>query len=276
MSAMGEEHTAAAPGPVADGTGPGRPVHGHGPGHGQSPAAGYGTGPGGTGHGSGPGHGLGGQGGEEARPVSDAEYWDSRYRERHHIWSGRPNAALLRHTEGLVPGRALDLGCGEGADAIWLAGQGWHVVASDISQVALGRAREHARESGVADLVEFQRHDFAESFPSGAYDLVSAHFLHAPHDMPRDRILRDAAAAVAPGGILLIVGHAGVPPWAPASIRENPPELPTPREVYDGLALPADAWEVLVAEEYDEPVTDPEGRPAVRRDNTLKVRRRPA
>ncbi|MQA95954.1 MAG: methyltransferase domain-containing protein [Streptosporangiales bacterium] len=106
----------------------------------------------------------------------------------------------------LTPGTALDLGCGEGADAIWLAEQGWTVTATDVSKVALDRAAAHARERGVT--VDWRRHDLAESFPEGTYDLVCAFFLHSPVDMPRDGILRSAAAAVAPGGVLLIVGHA--------------------------------------------------------------------
>ncbi|WP_322942143.1 class I SAM-dependent methyltransferase [Actinacidiphila yeochonensis] len=173
-------------------------------------------------------HGADGGGTGTEAPVSDAEYWDGRYRERHHIWSGRPNAALLREAEGLAPGRALDLGCGEGADAIWLARQGWKVVASDISAVALERAREHAAESEVADQVDFQRHDFAESFPAGAYELVSAHFLHAPHDMPRDSILRRAADAVAPAGCCWSSATPGCrrgrrpPPCTPTTCRCPP------------------------------------------------------
>ncbi len=77
--------------------------------------------------------------------------------------------------------------------------------------------------------------------------------------------------------MLLVVGHAGVPPWAAAaSMHAHHVSLPTPQEVYDGLGLPDDEWEILVAEEYEQPTTDPEGRPAVRHDNTLKLRRLPA
>ncbi|MEE4546523.1 class I SAM-dependent methyltransferase [Streptomyces sp. V4-01] len=203
----------------------------------------------------------------------DAAYWDARYGASERIWSGKPNAVLVREVEGLKPGRALDLGCGEGADAIWLAEHGWSVVAVDISQVALDRAEGHCRDAGLSDRVHWQRHDLAQSFPSGSFDLVSAHFLHSPFDMPRDRILRDAAAAVARGGVLLVAGHAAFPPWAPHQEHHDHVDLPTPHEVYDGLALASDAWELLTAEEHEQPMQDQEGRPAIRRDNLLKLRR---
>lgn len=99
---------------------------------------------------------------------SDAELWDERYRESHRIWSGKPNAALVREVEGLAPGRALDLGCGEGADAVWLAREGWQVTATDISRVALDRAAEHAADAGVADRIDWQFHDLGVSFPEGS------------------------------------------------------------------------------------------------------------
>ncbi|MBY8879775.1 SAM-dependent methyltransferase [Actinacidiphila acidipaludis] len=148
-------------------------------------------------------------------PASAEEYWDTRYGTER-MWSGRPNAALVREAAELAPGTVLDLGCGEGGDAIWLAKQGWHVVAVDVSQVALDRGAEHAAEAGVpAGRIEWQRHNLADAFPAGTYDLVSTHFLHSPIEIPRERILRSAADAVAPGGVLLVVGHAARPPWAP-------------------------------------------------------------
>ncbi|MBR7677707.1 methyltransferase domain-containing protein, partial [Streptomyces daliensis] len=84
-----------------------------------------------------------------AAETSDREFWDARYRENGQIWSGEPNEALVREVSGLAPGRALELGCGEGGDAVWLARQGWRVTATDISGVALARAEEHAARAGA-------------------------------------------------------------------------------------------------------------------------------
>ncbi|TDQ50721.1 class I SAM-dependent methyltransferase [Actinorugispora endophytica] len=204
--------------------------------------------------------------------TSAEAHWDARYSQNHRIWSGAPNAALVREAADLRPGRALDLGAGEGADAIWLARRGWRVTAVDVSQVALDRAAEHAAEAEVAGLVDWQRHDLATSFPSGVFDLVSAHFLHSFIDMPRERILRTAALAVAPGGVLLVVGHAGSPSWAPDSHADI--HFPTPQEVLESLELPQGQWEVQRCEEYRHPMTDPDGRPGFRPDNILRLRRR--
>ncbi|MBW5481743.1 SAM-dependent methyltransferase [Streptomyces bambusae] len=202
--------------------------------------------------------------------ASEAEFWDARYSESDRIWSGNPNTVLVREVEGLPAGRALDLGCGEGADAVWLARRGWQVTGTDISAVALERAAEHAREAGVADRVQWERHDLGESFPAGEYDLVSACFLHSPGDMPRERILRSAAAAVAPGGVLLVVGHGGS---APGHDSPHPDmDLPTPEKVLADLELPEGAWEVLVCAEHARTGAEA-ARPGPGFDNTLKVRR---
>ncbi|MFJ2231945.1 MULTISPECIES: SAM-dependent methyltransferase [Streptomyces] len=202
---------------------------------------------------------------------TDAELWDDRYRESDRIWSGNPNTVLVREVEGLKPGRALDLGCGEGADAVWLARWGWRVTATDISRVALERAALHAAEAGVTDRVDWQWHDLGATFPEGEYDLVSAQFLHSMGDLPREEILRRAARAVAPGGVLLIVGHAGFPHW-----EQNPDpsvRFPTPDEVLASLELPDGAWEVLLSDEHERVQNDPDGNPTTRTDNALKVRR---
>ncbi|MEV7525454.1 class I SAM-dependent methyltransferase [Streptomyces sp. NPDC091371] len=198
------------------------------------------------------------------------EFWDGRYSESTRIWSGKPNALLVREAEGLAPGRALDLGCGEGADAVWLARKGWRVTGIDISEVALGRAAEHAAEAGVGDRISFEHHDLGESFPAGAFELVSACFLHSPGDMPRARILRTAAAAVAPGGVLLVGGHGGAAPGT----QDPHPELhfPTPQEVLADLELPEGDWEVLVCAEHAR-VGAEAARPGPGYDNVLKVRR---
>lgn len=207
--------------------------------------------------------------------MSEAEeFWEDRYGVSDRIWSGNPNAVLVRETADLKPGRALDLGCGEGADAIWLAERGWQVVAADISRTALERAAEHAAAAGVADRIDWQQHDLSKSFPDGAFDLVSAHFLHSPVELPREQILRSAAQAVAPGGVLLIVGHMGFAPWD----HSHHPELsfPTPEEVEAELKLPAGQWEVQASDVHERTQLDPEGQPALRTDSTLRVRRLPA
>ncbi|WP_246645328.1 FAD-dependent oxidoreductase [Nonomuraea ceibae] len=200
------------------------------------------------------------------------EFWDARYSESDRVWSGNPNDILVREAADLPPGTALDLGCGEGADAIWLAGRGWRVTAVDVSGVALERAARQAAEAGVADRVDWQRHDLGRSFPEGVYDLVSAHFLHSYAELPRERVLRRAAEAVAPGGVLLIVGHAGFPSW-----EENPhPDVhfPTPQEVLRSLELRDGAWQVELAEEHERVQTRPDGTPGTRTDNVLRLRRR--
>ncbi|WP_242894986.1 class I SAM-dependent methyltransferase [Actinomadura litoris] len=217
----------------------------------------------------------------EQTPTGDgadpAEFWDARYAESDRIWSGDPNTVLVRETAALPPGTALDLGCGEGADAVWLAGRGWRVTATDVSRVALERAVRHAADAGVADRVDLQRHDLAVSFPAGTYDLVSAQFLHSPAPLPREEVLRAAAAAVAPGGTLLITGHAGLPPWEQHEHEHghdhHDVDLPTPEEVLASLRLPDGEWEVQLAEEHPRVQNGPDGKPATRTDNVLKLRR---
>ncbi|GGL12416.1 class I SAM-dependent methyltransferase [Mangrovihabitans endophyticus] len=206
--------------------------------------------------------------------MSDEASWDARYAESDRIWSGQPNVVLVREVADETPGRALDLGCGEGADAVWLASRGWRVTAVDISSVALQRAAQHAADAGVADRVDWRHLDLGSGFPDGTYDLVSAQFLHSHGDMPRERILRDAAAAVAPGGILLIEGHLDPGPFHHRAHPEM--ELPSPDEVIAGLALADGEWEVLRSEAHERKQTGPDGEPAIRSDATVKVRRLPS
>jgi SAM-dependent methyltransferase len=137
----------------------------------------------------------------------DQASWEERYHGSAALWSGRVNPPLVDETAELAPGRALDVGCGEGGDALWLAARGWHVTGLDWSQVALDRAAEHAAAAGLAERVAWVQAD-VETWqpPLGAYDLVSAHFLH-PTAAQRGPLLARLAAAVAPGGTLLWVGH---------------------------------------------------------------------
>ena len=134
--------------------------------------------------------------------------WDGRYSTEEKIWSGNPNAQLVAEVTGLAPGTALDVGCGEGGDVIWLARQGWRVTGADFSANALARAARHAEQAGVADQTDWWQVD-ARTFAAGkrSYDLVTTHFLHPPDGGMVD-VTRRLTEAVAPGGHLLVVGHA--------------------------------------------------------------------
>lgn len=200
--------------------------------------------------------------------MSHEEDWDARYAESHRIWSGNPNTALVAEVADLPPGRALDLGCGEGADAVWLAARGWQVTAVDLSGVALARAAEHAAEAGVT--VDWQKHDLEQSFPDGEWDLVSAQFLHFWAEFDREKILRRAAAAVAPGGVLLIEGHMDHGPFAHG---DHEVHFPTPHEVVAALEL-GDEWEVLRKAIHPRNQKDEDGQVIIRDDATVKLRRR--
>src|SRR5690606_32631020 len=136
----------------------------------------------------------------------DAGSWDARYVGRgERMWSGHPNGALVAEVEGLSPGRALDVGCGEGADAIWMAQRGWEVVGVDISDVAIDRAVKVAADAGVT--VDWRAVNLAvDPHEPGAYDLVSLQYPALRHDAG-DHVVRSIVDAVAPGGTLLVVGH---------------------------------------------------------------------
>jgi SAM-dependent methyltransferase len=201
--------------------------------------------------------------------------WEEHYSAKPRVWSGRVNAQLAAQLAAIAPtlpvGRALDLGCGEGADALWLADHGWTVVAVDVSPTALSRARAAAEESGVAARIEFAEHDLAQSFPEGTFDLVSAQFLHSTVAFDRTAILRRAAAAVAPGGSLLIVDHAAAPPWA---TRMHHHEFPTPDAVLAGLGLDEQKWQRVRVGSVERTAVGPDGAEAILEDNVILLNRK--
>lgn len=195
----------------------------------------------------------------------EQDAWEDRYRAHTSLWSGRPNAQLVAEAAGLTPGRALDVGCGEGADAIWLAERGWHVTAVDIATVALERAAAHGAH--VADRITWTHADLRVTSPeAGAYDLVTAQYMHLPGDLRRELYPR-LAAAVAPGGTLLIAGH------HPSHLDEHD----HPRVLADMMFTSAElaatldpaVWRVLVAEDRTGSTVDG----AARHDAVLVARR---
>ena len=135
-----------------------------------------------------------------------AAMWDARYSEQEGaMWSGRPNGRFVAEVTGLAPGTALDVGCGEGADAIWLAGRGWTVTAVDVSTVAVDRARQAAERAGVT--VAWMAGDvLAQALPEGAFDLVSLQYPALP-TAAGDAAVARLLATVRPGGVLLAVYH---------------------------------------------------------------------
>lgn len=139
----------------------------------------------------------------------DRDYWEERYSAPGLTWSGNPNPVLVSEVSPLAPGRALDIGSGEGGDALWLAKQGWRVTGVDISMNALEKARARAESVDVdaASRIRWEQRDLTAWSPDPAsFDLVSSQFMHLPGPA-RSVLFRALAAAVAPGGTLLIVGH---------------------------------------------------------------------
>ncbi len=154
---------------------------------------------------------------------------------------------------------------------MWLASRGWRVTGVDISGTALERAAGHAADAGVGDRVSWERHELGRSFPEGSFDLVSAHYLQSPVELDQPAVLRAAARAVAPGGTLLLVLHAGWPSW-----QTEPPfdaVFPTLDGVLAELALPDAGWTVETKETVRRPSTSPEGVEGYREDHVWRLRR---
>ncbi|WP_344684942.1 class I SAM-dependent methyltransferase [Saccharopolyspora taberi] len=193
----------------------------------------------------------------------DPLHWDKMYRSRDQVFSGEPNGVLVAEVTELPAGRALDVGCGEGADALWLAGRGWQVTAVDISPVALQRAAAADTTGRVtwtnADLISTPP-------PAGAFDLVSVQYFPLVRQ-PGHAALRGLLDAVAPGGTFLFASH------DLADLTPRPEEGFDPRDYYqpsEVAGILGDDWTVLVDE------TRPRATPAGTHhthDTVLRARR---
>ncbi|WP_280403148.1 class I SAM-dependent methyltransferase [Nocardia brasiliensis] len=198
-------------------------------------------------------------------------FWDGVYANRPTATDPTPNDRLVETVADLPPGAALDLGCGNGADALWLARRGWRVTAVDISAVAVARLAELAAAHGLGAQVRPERHDMRESFPLGRFDLITAHYLHTPFDLDRAAVLRRAAHALRVGGLLLVVDHGSTAPWS----WQQDPDLryPSPLEVAADLSLDPAAWTVDRAVADRRIARGPDGRTAEVVDHVLLIRR---
>lgn len=137
----------------------------------------------------------------------DAGSWDERYAASELVWGADPNRFVAAELRGVPAGRALDVACGEGRNAIWLATRGWQVVGVDFSAVAIERARRLAEQAGVATSSEFRVGDVtAGELPAGPFDAVLLAYLQLPADSRR-RALAAAAQRLGEGGRLVVVGH---------------------------------------------------------------------
>ncbi|MEM9466495.1 MAG: class I SAM-dependent methyltransferase [Actinomycetota bacterium] len=166
--------------------------------------------------------------------------WDERYRTEDQVWSGHVNGSLVDEVADHAPGRALDVGCGEGADAIWLAERGWTVTAVDIAPTAIERGRNEATRRELT--VDWIAADLLTDPPAGEFDLVSLQY-PAFAIARRDEVTQTLNDALAPGGLLLLVGHAF--PEDPDAIPFDPTDWVQPSDVI--AALP-DGFEVELDE----------------------------
>ncbi|WP_068401915.1 class I SAM-dependent methyltransferase [Kribbia dieselivorans] len=208
--------------------------------------------------------------------MSPVEFWESRYGEADRIWTGSVNRVLADVAAGLTPGRALDLGCGEGGDAVWLAQQGWTVTGVDLSATAIERGRQAAVEVGIDPArLTLVAADLATWDTTERFDLVTCSFLHAwSVPLPRAEILTRATGFVAPGGHLLITSHASGPSWSDAEVHTGH-DFPTPESELADLALDPDRWQVITSELRDRRTTAPDGTAATLSDVVTLVRRVP-
>ena len=190
-----------------------------------------------------------------ARPSANQAEWDRRYG-GDQMWSGNPNGTLVNEISGVPTGRALDVGAGEGGDALWLAEHGWEVTASDISQQALRRVEAEAKRRGLHVECHPADANALDGYEAAAFDLVSAQYASIPRT-PDNRAVRNLLNAVAPGGTLLIVSHDLEPMRAAVDTREHSqafdPDSYVRVEDFAAALAGSSEWQIEVDEKRPRP-----------------------
>lgn len=199
------------------------------------------------------------------------DFWEDHYASGAFSAEPHANERLVDIAADLPPGEALDLGSGNGGDAIWLARQGWAVAAVDISATAIARLNSRARSLGLGKKIVASQLDLQESFPAGTFELVNVHYLHTPFGLDKARLLRAAARALEPGGHLLVVDHGSTAPW---SWNQDPGlTFPHPIEILADLDLDPAVWVADKAQALARVATGPSGETATVTDHVLFIRR---
>ena len=210
---------------------------------------------------------------DDSHESAAVDFWEERYAEAGPVWSGHANEALRATVADLTPGRALDLGCGEGGDALWLAAHGWQVLGVDISPTAVTRARDAAAAAGLGpEQARFEVADLSAWEPAEDCDLIAASFLHSPAALPREDIVRTMARHVAPGGHLALITHSAPP--AGAAHDHGHERFPGPEDALAELALPESQWETVLAQVRPRQHPARPGSPGFTDDVVLLLRRR--
>lgn len=212
----------------------------------------------------------------------DKDYWESHWQATDAEPALAPHPYLAAETSTLIPGTALDAGCGEGAEAFWLAAAGWQVTAADISAVALARAAERASAAGDAgQRIEWIEADLTVWEPSTTYDLVTTHYAHSA--MPQLTFYQRVAEWVGPGGTLLVVGHLQDEGHAHGhghghgeghGDAHGPPAEATVTAARIVEPLDAARWDVVTADEHRRTMTGRDGQPIELFDVVVRAARR--
>lgn len=203
-------------------------------------------------------------------PRTVEDVWESKYASAGPIWSGRVNKTLEDIAAALTPKTALDLGCGEGGDTLWLASRGWQATGVDISPTAVQRGRERAQKLGLTAACTFISEDLSMWSPQATYDLVTSSFLHSfEAEIPRADILRRATTVVAPGGHFLLITHAEPPSWADINHHHD---LAGPEDDLAMLNLDQ-RWDILTCGTREREGTGPQGQKGTLIDGVILARR---